>query len=231
MGKKISIILLAFVFTSLCAFADNVVLNTTYAQANALAERFSRLSYASQDEFLKNQLFVEPYSTTSVTTYGSSDTYFNPYFSSAYTFYSDTSYYDTSLSWRPHLGYNTISKYDFFDLTGQEELKQKWLETSRAIDHRYKVFMGVGGTLVGVGGVLAIVATSLIATSDWTTNNAEKYLIGLYTPGCLLIAAGLITMLCWKVNAPSLPNVNIQVALGLANQYNDRLMSRLEGRG
>lgn len=217
---------------SLLVFAEttdteNLVINTNTIVTDTQEAKFNALSPEGKETFLLNRLVVEPYGKTEGKTIGSGYTNFGNF--GSYSIYSGTTYAESATDWRPHKGYYQIPKVDFYDMVGATDMRNMWLQTKRAIDHRYKVFMSVGGSLVGVGGVMAIIGIILNAKMAGTPIGNTLFPI-FYGTGLAMIIAGTTTMLCWKVNAPKYPNINVQLAIGLANRYNDNLIDKIANK-
>ena len=226
---RLVVVLLCFGSASIFAL-DDMVLNENESlepSSGFETEReFLSLNRDKQDEFLENSLYVQTLSGKSRILFASDSS--RPPYMNLFSYSAD---YDTlGAKWKPYLGYKEISKYEFFDLVGREDLKQKWIDVENARSHRYKVFMGVGGTITALGGVLGIVGAILHATTPYSLDVSllPLYLSFFYIPSFALIATGAITMACWEINAPSFPDINIKFALNLSNQYNQNLLSRIK---
>ena len=232
MKKVLFLIILTFSLFNVFAEENSVSITNDSLSVSvnnydtSLETRFNALDSNKKQMYMLNSLYVEPYSKTSGTSIGGTNTYLNSFTNSAFSISTSSFSYDLTTEWRPHKGYDEISKLSFYDLVGAEDIKQRLIDTNNIIDKRYKVFMGVGGTLTGVGGLLFIVGAAILIGRGGTVDPGIMW--GMYAPGLALLVSGITTMLCWKINAPKVPDINIQLAIGFANQYNEKLMGSIE---
>lgn len=165
----------------------------------------------AEDMYLENCLSVTD--NTYTKTYGGVYNY-NEYYSS---FNSNT--YQVN-DWRVYQGYNEISKVDFFTLTDKEDLLNICLEANEINQNKLNIAKTclVAGSISALGG-LGCMLVPIIKSNYEGPNSTLMWL------GVGLLCVGTIGLYVAKFEVESFvtPDIPIQVAIQVANDYNNNL--------
>lgn len=171
------------------------------------ADSLDSLTAEQERLYLENHLSVQTSQHTDISGIG----YMNDW--GLYTSFGEG---NTSTEWTPYLGYNQISKADFFRLAGYEDLalqEQKIEETRKNMVIAKWSLFGIASALI-----LASPFAAIMSNSDfWQIAGLAMLGIGgaLYIP-CLIL----------EFTEPE-SDIAVSFAVGVANNYNKRLLEAI----
>ena len=173
------------------------------------AESIEMLSYEDRQFYIANALSIQTMEHITISgnayDWGSSGDYISSFGSG-----------ESTTEWIPYRGPSRISKADFFKLTGYDEFAK--LEEN--ITRQNQAYKTVAWSLIGTG--LAIALGGYIwGVCDGFTNNS---LGGIFMiVGGTVVSCVSIPFFCIETKS----DISIQFAVGIANNYNQRLLESL----
>lgn len=174
------------------------------------ANDISQLSSEAQIEYLTNALYIQ--TADSMQSIGSG--FGNLYNSGFMTSLSVTNS-SISTEWYPYLGASEIDKETFYQITGQTELYNDYVNGMKKQNS-----MNTGGWILLLASVLGGAALSIYGIyDDYNT------LLGYSGIGVMIIG-GLVSLplISWQYK----DNVSISFAVGLSDIYNNKLYESLK---
>ena len=170
------------------------------------ADSLESLTAEQERLYLENHLSVQTSQHTDISGIG----YMNDW--GLYTSFGEG---NTSTEWTPYLGYNQISKADFFRLAGYEDLalqEQKIEETRKNMVIAKWTLFGAGFALM-LGGM----STLLTESDPWIIAGIVMFSVG---------AASWVPVLVLEFTEPE-SDIAVSFAVGVANNYNKRLLEAI----
>ena len=171
------------------------------------AESIEALTYEERKTYIANALSIE--TKDNITVSGGA-------YDWGYGYISSHSSGETTTEWIPYIGPMQISRADFFRITGYDE----FAEFEESIANKNRTYSTVGWSLLGAGSALTL--AGLIWGFSTMSNMSKADEIGSIT----LLSVGLAAM-CTSIPffcIETKSNISIQFAVGIANNYNQRLL-------
>lgn len=240
--NTITTVILLLAIGSTSVFATTTETLTNYSGDS---EIFQNLNDGQKKHFLYNHLSIETeensqtYSKTNTLSYApmfysgnmglATSLILGAVGSATSNGYSET---NKTIDWVPFCGSEKISKVSFFHMVGAYDLEKDLSERIEAYNTQYENYKRkknsvniAGYTLLGVG--LGAMIAGVIMCGFFSYNNSLVIPGGVIAGvGSLLTLSSLIPLLLIKVPAPAFDDskVSISLAIGLANDYNHKLL-------